>query len=197
MRQRILSAIMNRRDYLTGLVPLTAVSAGCTFLDQSEPRDLWTVSLNSVDNDEIDLTVEFRRLTATTENLATVWVEFSNTLDEPIRFVYLRGPYDSDVSPGVVLWSADEETERQSEECWIPDGIILSNGGLPTTTLSGGEAWTKLFGVWVEDGGTCPPDGLFTFSGSGESNYYEEQSGREIDWEFSISTEPVERISTA
>ena len=99
---------MNRRDYLTGLIPLTAVSAGFSILGQSEPRDLWTVSVDSVDIDEIDLTVEVRRKTATTEELATVWVEFTNTLDDPIRFVYLRGHMIAMSLPG---WSCWPQTE--------------------------------------------------------------------------------------
>lgn len=185
---------MNRRDYLTGLIPLTAVTAGCTVLYQSEPRDLWTVSVDSVDIDEIDLTVEVRRQTATTEQLATVWVEFLNTLDEPIRLAQITGPYHSNTFHGLVLISMEEDVERESSTCWKPAGNPHGDGGYYTWKVPAGESWSILHGIWVDDDATCPPEGTFTFSGVAEADL--DVTNRDLDWEFSLVAEPVVRTTT-
>lgn len=185
---------MNRRDFLTGLIPLTAFSAGCSFLGQSEPRDLWTVAVDSVHIDEIDLTVEVRKETATTEELATVWLAFSNTLNEPIRLAQITGPYHSNTFHGLVLISMEEDVKRESSTCWKPAGNPHGDGGYYTWDVPAGESWSILHGIWVDDDATCPPEGTFTFSGVAKAGL--DNTNRDLEWAFSLVVEPVERTTT-
>lgn len=190
-------APMNRRDYLTCLIPLTAVSAGCSFPGQTKPRDLWTVSVGNVDVDSLDVTVEVEHRTATTKQPASIRLTFDNPSAESKKIRHGRCPIRSDNHSYLdelllfpTILESDFYPTPTASDCWKPDPQSYywpCEGGFDQRELEPGESWSMLHTVWIAKNGNCIPEDKFEFTIWGLSGDRRVEEARSLG-SFSLST---------
>lgn len=165
---------MNRREYIAILAPAIGLGAGCSyFLPDQEERDLWSVSVNSIEIEPIDLDVEVERRTATTAHPATVLLSFRNPTDQTWELRQgkcLHRSSNEEYKRNLILWPASLEDDRHPEpvrrDCWKPDPESYNQPceavGI-SKKFSPGESWSIRHEVWIGSELDCIPVGTFEF----------------------------------
>lgn len=173
---------MDRRHFLGGLVPLLGLGAGCSSHSQGhEVRDLWTVSVDTIDVDPFELDIELERRTATTEHPPLLKRTYHNPTQQPARLGVLEDcaeiNWDEPGAPGLILFLVAKDgfdPQPVNRGCWRPDPETFNwpcEGTYDSLPLASGESWSVRKEVWINRNTECIPEGAFEFgAGIGRSS---------------------------
>ena len=164
---------MNRRDLLASLPPAIGLSAGCNFFPPEPERDLWSVSVESVEAAQIELDIQVERRRATTTRPPVLEITYRNPTDQDQQLRVGNCPARStneDYFRNLILWPASRGDEFHpdpiSEDCWKPDPDTYSQPCEAvdvSRSFAPGESWSIRVEVWLAEELDCRPAGTFQF----------------------------------